>query len=171
MSDYVNENDCLDVIDIDESVDECCFSRDLDLAWAGGFIDGEGCITVANQTYLPKNGKQRPPTPRFKLIVGQNCWSTLHRLQLILNERGYLNEVPMTVEQNRRVYQLQYDGKHAYKAVKKLEPFLHRKRQYVSIADKLFEEGLLGQRPGRKGWDVKTLKAREKWIRRLRKLH
>lgn len=146
--------------------------RLADLAWAAGFVDGEGCITVVNQTYKPDaDGKQRPPTPRFKFMITQNCRSTLERLKKILGETGYLNETTFTDGMNRRGWVLHYDGMHALKAVKKLEPFLHRKKQYVQVAEKLFDEGKLGQRPGRNGWDAKTLRAREKWAKRLRRLH
>lgn len=147
------------------------FKRAVELAWAGGFVDGEGCITVAIQNYKPVNGKPRPPTPRFKLMINQNCRSTLDRLHRIVGETGYINEVTLTPGLNRRAWTLQYDGMHALKAVKKLEPYLHRKRQYVQVAEKLFVEGKLGQRPGRNGWDEDTLKARAKWIKRIKRLH
>lgn len=146
--------------------------RTVDLAWAAGFVDGEGCITTVMQTYKPDDaGHQRLPTMRFKFMISQNCRSTLDRLKEILGETGYVNEIPLNDGMNRRAWMLQYDGRHALKAVKKLEPFLHRKKQYIQVAEKLFEEGKLGQRPGRNGWDAKTLAAREKWAKRLRKLH
>jgi hypothetical protein len=168
MSDTNNK---IDTSIVDERNGASLLGRLTDLAWAAGFVDGEGCITVVNQTYRPKNGKQRPPTTRFKFVINQNCRSTLDRLQKILNETGYLNEVPFTEGLNRRSYTLHYDGKHALRAIKKLEPYLYRKRQYVHVAEKLFEEGKLGQRPGRSGWDKETLKAREKWMTRIRRLH
>ena len=144
----------------------------LDLAWAAGLVDGEGCITVVKQVYQPdENGSRRPPTFRFKLVIVQNCWSTLDHLQKIINEKGYLNQVPVSVHHNKRLYQLQYDGFHAYEAVKKLEPFLHRKRHHMHVVHQLFNEGKLGQKPGRKGWDEDTLTTREKLVRRLKKLN
>lgn len=149
-----------------------CLRRVQDLAWAAGFVDGEGCITVVTQTYRPgRDGKQRRPTMRFKFTINQNCRSTLDRLQRILGETSYLNESTFTDGMNRRGWTLQYDGHHALRAVQKLEPYLHRKKQYVRVAEQLFDEGKLGQRPGRNGWDTKTLKAREKLAKRLRRLH
>jgi len=165
---------------VSQSADTSMFAHEVskiillglrDLAWAAGFVDGEGCISTVMQTYQPdEDGKQRPPTMRFKLTVSQNCASTLKHLQKILGEKSYLNEVTFTQDMNRRAWVLHYDGKHALKAIKKLEPFLHRKKQFVHVAEKLFEEGKLGQRPGRKGWDAETLRARNKWATRLRRL-
>jgi hypothetical protein len=144
----------------------------VDRAWAAGFVDGEGCITVVKQAYQAnKDGSQRSPTLRFKLMVVQNCWSTLKRLQTILDEKSYLNQVPVSVHHNKRLYQLQYDGFHAYEAAKKLEPFLHRKRHHMSVVHELFSDGKLGKKPGRKGWDAETLLIREKLVRRLKKMN
>jgi hypothetical protein len=146
-------------------------ATESELAWAGGFCDGEACITAVWQRYKEKDGKQRPPTTRLKLAISQNCWSTLNRLQRILGETSYINEVPYNIGQNRRVYLLQYDGMHALKAIRKLAPYLYRKKKYVDVAERLVAEGKLGQRPGRNGWPPEVIEAREKWVAKLRRLH
>lgn len=143
----------------------------LDLAWAGGMVDGEGTITVVRQTYQPgKNGRRRNPTCRLKLVVVQNDWSTLDRLKKILGGVSYLNEVPLKPTHNSRIFQLQFDGAHALAAIEKLEPYLYRKKQHAHCAKSFWREGQMGTRPGRKGVAPAILAVREKWIARLRRL-
>lgn len=52
-------------------------SRETDLAWAAGFIDGEGCFsnTRSKRTKLPTG---------VRLTVGQNDPEVLYKLQSIL---------------------------------------------------------------------------------------
>ena len=145
--------------------------KQKELCWAAGLVDGEGCITAVKQTYKSKNGKQRKPTYRLKLMVNQNCYSTMEKLQSILDEKSYLTEMPMREFMNAKVYQLQFDGINALNAINKLEPFLHRKKQHVIISNKLWEEGQMGVHPGRNGFDPEVLKTREKLVNRLKKLH
>lgn len=145
---------------------------DLDLAWAAGLVDGEGSITVVRQTYQPdKNGNKRNPTLRLKLVIVQNDWSTLDRLQRIIGGQSHLNDVPWNDSQNRRCYQLQFDGIHALNAINRLAPFLYRKKQHSWAVNQFWKEGEMGTRPGRRGLNPTIILIREKWVARLRKLN
>lgn len=142
-----------------------------DMAWASGFVDGEGCITAVYQKYKPVNGKARNGTTRLKLMVNQNCWSTINRLQKIINENSSLTEMKMQLGMNKKAYMLQYDGRHALAAINKLKPFLHRKHQHAVVANALWTEGELGVKRGGRKLDPKLVKIRKYYVKRLRKLH
>jgi LAGLIDADG DNA endonuclease family protein len=145
--------------------------KQKELAWAGGFIDGEGCITAVYQTYKPVDGKKRNGTTRLKLMVNQNCWSTINRLQKILNENSSLTEMKMQLGMNAKAFMLQYDGRHALNAINKLMPYLHRKHQHAVVANALWTEGQLGQKRGGRKLDPELVKIRKYYVNRLRKLH
>lgn len=146
--------------------------RKIDLAWAAGMVDGEGSITVVRQAYQPdKNGNKRNPTLRLKLVIVQNDWATLDRLQRIIGGQSHLNDLPWNESQNRRCYQLQFDGVHALKAINKLAPYLYRKKQHMWAANQFWKEGQMGARPGRRGLSPAIISIREKWVSRLRKLN
>lgn len=145
---------------------------ELDLAWAAGLVDGEGSISAVRQTYQPdKNGRRRNPTIRLKLMIVQNDWSTLNRLQEILACKGYLNEIPWNENHNSRIYQLQYDGANALDAINKLAKYIYRKKHYVHCANKLWSEGQMGVFAKGKRLAPSILAMREKWVARLRKLN
>lgn len=136
------------------------------LAWAAGFVDGEGCICIARQTY-----KGRPNVShRLKLTVTQNNYEVLSELQGIIGEPSFISMLPRTEKMNRNSYALVYDSKHALSAIRKLKPFLRRKQYEVEAAERMWEEGMMGKRPGMKGWPPEVYQTREKWARKIARL-
>lgn len=136
------------------------------LAWAAGFVDGEGCICIARQTY-----KGRPNVShRLKLTVTQNNYEVLSELQEIIGEPSFISMLPRTEKMNRNSYALVYDSKHALSAIRKLKPFLRRKQYEVEAAERMWEEGMMGKRPGMKGWPPEVYQTREKWARKIARL-
>jgi len=136
------------------------------LAWAAGFVDGEGCICIARQTY-----KGRPNVShRLKLTVTQNNYEVLSELQGIIDEPSFISMLTRTEKMNRNSYALVYDSKHALSAIRKLKPFLRRKQFEANAAEKMWEEGMMGKRPGMKGWPPGVYQTREKWARKISRL-
>ncbi|MTI62272.1 MAG: endonuclease [Methylophaga sp.] len=138
----------------------------MEMAWAAGFVDGEGCICIARQTY-----KDRPNVShRLKLTVTQNNYEVLSELQGIIGEPSFISMLTRTEKMNRNSYALVYDSKHALSAIRKLKPFLRRKQFEADAAEKMWEEGMMGKRPGMKGWPPEVYQTREKWARKITRL-
>jgi hypothetical protein len=136
------------------------------LAWAAGFIDGDGCVTAVWQTH-PGGAT---PSVRIRVIIVQNDHHTLHVLQHYLGERGALNVLKRQPNQNRQPYQLQYDGRHAIAVLTKIRPFLVRKAAEADACQSLFKEGALDKCPGPKGHSPEIIERREYWVKRLRRM-
>ena len=139
----------------------------LDLAWAAGFIDGEGCIHIAPQKY----GKNKEKVYyRLRLHIGQNNFEALDKVKSSLGEHGNIIPIKRTTAVNRQVYTLNYDGVHAYKVIMKLMPFLIRKKCEAQAANEFWVKGRLEEKTGRKPVRPELLKIREHWYRKLQKL-
>lgn len=138
----------------------------VNLAWAAGFVDGEGCIHSVEQTY---KGRERS-CHRIKLTISQNNLEILEDLKEILGEPCFISKIKRTKSTNRQGYQLVYDSKHALNAIKKLQPLLRRKQYEAEIAEKMWVEGKMGQRPGSKGWPPEIYEIRKKWAKKLSRL-
>lgn len=136
------------------------------LAWAAGFVDGEGCICIARQTF-----KDRPNiSHRLKLTITQNNYEVLKELKEIIDEPCFISTLIRTESMNRNGYALVYDSKHALSAIRKLKPFLRRKQFEADAAEKMWEEGKMGKRPGMKGWPPEIYERREKWAKKIARL-
>ncbi len=139
----------------------------LDLAWAAGFTDGEGCISAVWQKYQPP----RRPSLRVRFSIAQNDRQVLEHLQRIISApTGAIYAVQRTLEQNRQGYVLAYDGPGALFAIERLRPFLVRKRLEADACMELKIAGRLGVRPGPKGFPPSVVKAREFWFKKLQAL-
>lgn len=141
-------------------------SFDMDLAWSAGFVDGEGCLSIARQ----KQSSNNNICYRLKFSVVQNNLEVLEEVQTILDESSAIYKLKRTDSANRQSYTLTYDGRHALNAIKKLRPYLRRKRYEADAVFKMYEETKIGQRPGPKGWPPEIYEAREKWTKKLSRL-
>lgn len=139
----------------------------LKLAWAGGFVDGEGCVSVVWQRF---NRSSRRATMRIRLDVAQNDLQVLEHLQSILNEQSHINKVKRRVAHNRQMYSLGFDGAHALAAIAKISPFLCRKKQQAEVLMAAIEPCWFGIRPGRGGYPPYVWDARERLVKKLQKL-
>jgi hypothetical protein len=92
-------------------------------AWAAGFLDGEGSIGLAK---VQRNCGNRV-NYRARVNVVQNCLETLHTFRDYGGERCVLSQLPHRESYSRPIFQLIYDGLHAYRLLKKLRPYLIRK--------------------------------------------
>lgn len=139
----------------------------LKLAWAAGFVDGEGCVSVVWQRF---NTSNRRATMRIRLDVVQNDLQVLQHLQLILDEKSHINKLKRRVAHNRQIYTLGFDGAHALAAIAKLAPFLYRKKQQVEVLLAAIEPCWFGIHPGRGGYPLYVWDARERLVKKLQKL-
>ena len=129
-----------------------------DIAWAAGFVDGEGCISLS-KTRQP--GRKHPTyRPRFDL--GQNNREVLVEVQEILGETAGLYVNKRRPGQNRQTYSLVYDGVHALRAVAKLRSELRRKHVEADELLSYPKRCWMGVHPGPKGYPP------EVWIERER---
>ena len=140
-------------------------SQACHLAWAGGFLDGEGCIHIAKTSR-----SERRDTYRLRLTVSQNCVETLWHLQSVLGIRGGLHRIVRRVEHNRQCYVLAYDGRQARDAIQSVLPHLVRKRIEAQTALAFYKEGRVEWHPGRSGCPEELWRTREKFYRKLRAL-
>ena len=106
--------------------------QQIDYSWAAGFFDGEGSVTLARVRRTCGNRVNY----RARVYIGQNCLETLNSFRDRIAENCVLVQLPNRETYTRPVYQLSYDGIHAYRLLKKLRPYLVRKG---SEADVIFE--------------------------------
>lgn len=147
-------------------LDQTSLQTMLDLSWAGGFVDGEGWIGIARQT---RKGYDTI-THRLKLAISQNDLEVLEHLKNIIGESGAIIKLMRTEKSNRQSYALVFDSIHALNAIRKIRPYLQRKSYEADAVFAMWDEGLMGKRPGRKGWPPEIYKTREKWAQKISRL-
>lgn len=136
------------------------------LAWAAGFLDGEGCISLS-RTVQPG---RKNPTYRPRVDVCQNDREVLVYLRDVLAEDAGLYVNRWQPGHNRQVYTLVYDGIHALQALAKLLPHLRRKDIEAEVLLSYPERGWMGVHPGPHGYPQEVWAERERIYRKLRKL-
>ena len=138
------------------------------VAWAAGFLDGEGCIHIAKQTYPAETG--RNPVYRLRICITQNNLEALEVFRERVGVHANLYRVARTLGQNRQNYQLVYDGRYALALLNSVAPHLVRKRAEAMVAMAYWAEGQVGKRFGSKGLPAEVTEIRERSYRKLQKL-
>ena len=128
--------------------------------------DGDGCISIAKQKYKGRD----EVCHRLKLSIVQNDREVLEELQSIIDESSFISKLKRDYKSNRQAYALVYDSVHALRAIKKLKPFMRRKKYEAEVAIQMWTIGKMGQRPGPKGWPPEIYAIREKWAQKLSRL-
>lgn len=141
--------------------------RLADLAWAAGFVDGEGCISIVKQTF--KDPKRRP-IYRVRVQVAQSDLGVLKKLQKILGVQSSIAEIKWRSDQNEWAYSLIIDGRHAMGALLLLEPFLRRKKHQARACFDFWEQCQMGVHPGPRGMPEDVWKTREEYFKRLKRM-
>jgi len=116
-------------------------------AWAAGFLDGEGCISLAR---VRRNCGNRL-NYRVRMTIAQNCLSTLQTFRDYCGESCVLSQLPHRESYTRPIYQLVYDGVHAYRLLQKLRPFLIRKGEEADVIFEYYRTGEPTRHFGPKG--------------------
>lgn len=141
----------------------------VNLAWAAGLFDGEGCISISKAL---QPGRKNP-TYRLRLDICQNNRETLQRFKEILAGQGatcHFYEVRRTTLTNRQVYQVILDGLNAAKALSALLPYLVRKAPEAAVALEYMQVAQVGCLPGPRGLPASVWKTREAYRRRLQRM-
>ena len=100
----------------------------VELAYAAGFIDGDGCV------YLALNHRRREvPYLLVQLIASGVDERPLVRLQRLLGGKIHLESFRRG-RNNRPVYRWDVAGQTAVDALKALSPFLSLKREQADLA-------------------------------------
>lgn len=136
------------------------------LAWAAGFIDGEGCIHIAKQRYRG----ERSDTYRLGVYVTQNDKSVLEHLRDVVGIDAPIFPVKRARNHKRQCYTLNFSGKGAQQLLSLLEVFFRRKRAEAAAALAFCTEGLVGKRFGRKAVPPDIVATREHYFRLLKQL-
>ena len=136
------------------------------IEWAAGFLDGEGCIHIARQTYRG----QRRDTFRLRVYIVQNNREVLEHFRDGVGIDARLYKVRRTAQHNKQVYTLNFEGKKAMAVIALLMPHLIRKREEAQTAVAYWVEGRVGMRPGPKGLPPEIAALRERLYFKLRSL-
>lgn len=141
-------------------------SRRLSLAYCAGLFDGDGCITISKT----HTAGRKNPTYRLCLSLVQNCFVTIRRFQSVFDINSSIIDLPRTVQQNRQVYDLRYDGTNALQVLTLIRPYLVRKSAEADVAAQFIAQGQMSVHPGPKGTAPEIWKVREQHYRKLRAL-
>ncbi len=135
------------------------------LAYFGGFFDGEGCIHLAKQTFRDPN---RRATFRMRVDLSQNNLEILQAFEREVGVPGSLHALKRTLSQNRQCYKILYDGDSAFEVLRRLLPYLRRKRPEAIVALEYQQSCAIHIHPGRRGIDPNDWALRARFYRKLR---
>lgn len=136
------------------------------IEWAAGFLDGEGCIHIARQTYRGKRGA----TFVLRVYIVQNNREVLEHFRDGVGIDARIYKVKRLTAHNKQVYTLNFQGKKALSLIAMLAPHLVRKREEAQVAMTYWVEGRVGFRPGPKGLPSELVATRERLYLKLRTL-
>lgn len=126
-----------------------------DLAWAAGFIDGEGCISGI------RTGDHQGDIYSISLIVGNTESYPIKKLHGMFG--GGYREIENRQIKHNRVYEWRITGKRVLEVLKVIEPYLCCKLAQAELAIIYLESGWRGRRGGFSN----TIKERKKWQKNI----
>lgn len=135
------------------------------LAWAAGFVDGEGCISIVKQRY---RDPKRKLSYRLGFSIMQNDLEVLEHFRVGMGITEPIYKVKRLPQHSRQVYTLICSGKNALRLITTLLPFLVRKREEAQTAVAYWEDCMGGKRPGGKGWSPQVTADREAKFQKMR---
>lgn len=118
---------------------------DTDIAWAAGFFDGEGCITLAK--HYSHHRTNRTQTKVITVFTNQIDPRPLMRMQSILGGSLYLNKHAPSSGTKRAISFWKCTSKKAEHALTLMLPYLVGKREQALLA--LEAQQLISNRPHR----------------------
>lgn len=136
------------------------------LAWAAGFLDGEGCIHIAKQRY--KGG--RPDSYRLGVHVTQNDRSVLDSFCDAAGIRAPIYATKRAANHSRQCYTLNYSGQSALQLLIALLPYLNRKLREAKAALQFSVDSGMGVRRTSKTVDPALAATREHYYQLLKQL-
>lgn len=139
---------------------------ELRLAWAAGFLDGEGCIHIAKQRYRTA----RSDTYRLGVHVTQNDRTVLERFREAVGIDAPIYRVKRAKNHRRQCFTLNFSGRSALALLTLLLEFLERKRDEAQAALDFWSDGRVGERFGARGLDPALVAVREHYFHLLKQL-
>lgn len=138
----------------------------LQLAWAAGFLDGEGCIHIAKQRYRT----ERADTYRLGVHVTQNDLSVLEHFRKVVGIDAPIHKVKRAPNHRRQCYTLNFSGHRAHALLALLLQFLERKRAEAQAALDFWIDGRVGTRFGGGGMNPSLATVREHYFQLLKQM-
>ena len=138
--------------------------QQIDYAWCAGFFDGEGCISLARVRRTCGNRVNY----RTRVCIVQNCLDTLNVFRDRVGENCVFVKLVHRESYTRPVYQLAYDGIHAYRLLKKLRPYLVRKGAEADVIFEFYRDTEPTRHFGPKGVPAEIWHLRERCFDALR---
>lgn len=139
---------------------------ELRLAWAAGFLDGEGCIHIAKQRYRTA----RSDTYRLGVHVSQNDLRVLERFREAVGIHAPIHPVKRAKNHSRQCFTLNFSGRSALTLLTVLLKYLERKHDEAQAALDFWANGQMGTRLGGRGLDPALVAVREHYFRLLKQL-
>lgn len=137
------------------------------LAWAAGFVDGEGCISIVKQRY---QDPRRKVSYRLCLSITQNNLEVLEHLRDGLGRTDCIYKAKRLPQHNRQIYTLNFTGKAALAVIIALHPYLVRKQPEAQTAMDYWRHGECGKHPGPRGWSASVNAFRESCFKKMKAL-
>ena len=138
--------------------------QQVDYAWCAGFLDGEGCVTLARVRRTCGNRVNY----RARVHIVQNCLETLHTFRDRVGENCTLSQLQHRDSYTRPIYQLVYDGIHCHRLLKKLRPYLVRKAAEADVIFEFYRDGQPTRHFGPRGVPSEIWHLRERCYDALR---
>jgi hypothetical protein len=138
--------------------------QQLAYAWAAGFLDGEGCVSLVRVRRTCGNRVNY----RARVHIVQNCLETLNILRDRVGENCVLSQLLHRESYTRPIYQLIYDGIHCHRLLKKLRPYLVRKGAESDVIFEFYRDGQPTRHFGPKGVPADIWHLRERCYEALR---
>lgn len=135
------------------------------LAWAAGFLDGEGCIRIAKRD----PGTDANHIYSLEVTITQNCLTTLTHFQDVLGVKSSIYVFKGTGTVRSTVYALTYRCTRAQAVLELLRPFLVRKLREADVGIE-FAQRASFERKGRRRHSDEEIALREDYYLRLRAL-
>ena len=139
---------------------------EADLAWAAGFLDGEGCINIAKQRY--KTG--RSDTYRLGVSLAQNNLPTLEAFRTAVGIPSPIHPTKRADNHSRQCYTLNFSGKKARLLLITLMPYFRRKLKEATAVLEFWTEGRVGMPGNGKRVDPGLIAKREYYYLLLQRL-
>ncbi len=138
-----------------------------DLAWAAGFVDGEGCIHIVRQRY---KGQSRADSYNLAVHIGQNHRQTLQDFCIAVGIPAVIHPLRKTQKLRRQMFSLNFSGRKALELLARIEPHLRRKRREAQAAMEFWTAGGMGVRRGRVPLPRELIATRERYWQLLKDL-
>ena len=139
--------------------------RAISAAWAAGFLDGNGCLSISRQQL---HGRKNM-TYRLWIRVVQTSEATLRHFQELLDTPSVITLTQPQMQQRKRFFTLIYECQHALSVLQKLQPYLVLKADQADSAMRFWQEGRMGTLPGPRGFEQEVWDRREHWFNEFRR--